>query len=68
MMKFLHYNLSGKMTSFQIKTPLDLILKSFLSSPEFSEQQDKNWDAICRMVPGTTPKQVCVFNAYLHVM
>ena len=36
---------------------LDLMLKSLMASREFNEQANKNWEPICRMIPGTTVKQ-----------
>ena len=42
---------------------LDLMLKTFISSQEFRDLADKNWSAISRTIPGTTPRQV-----YLQVL
>ena len=37
---------------------LDLMLKGLMASREFNEQPNKNWEPICRLIPGTTVKQV----------
>ncbi|KAJ8312380.1 hypothetical protein KUTeg_009753 [Tegillarca granosa] len=37
---------------------LDLILKTLIASQDFNELQTKNWDAIARLIPGTSPGQV----------
>jgi len=37
---------------------LDLILKTLISTQDFNEIQTKNWEAIARLIPGTTPGQV----------
>jgi hypothetical protein len=37
---------------------LDLILRTFMNSKEFNEMPQKNWDAVARLIPGTTPRQV----------
>ena len=41
---------------------LDLMIKSLMASKEFNEQANKNWEAICRLIPGTTVKQVSRFH------
>ena len=41
---------------------LDLMIKSLMASREFNEQPNKNWEAICRLIPGTTVKQVLKLN------
>ena len=38
---------------------LDLMLKSLISHSAFNVSEDKNWMAISKTIPGTTPKQVC---------
>lgn len=42
---------------------VDVILKTLMCSREFRESNDKNWDAVAQLIPGSTPKQVCSFNA-----
>lgn len=37
---------------------LDLMLKNFLASSEFNNLENKNWAAVSKLVPGTTPRQV----------
>lgn len=37
---------------------LDLILKTLISSQDFNDIQSKNWEAISRLVPGTTAGMV----------
>ena len=37
---------------------LDLVLRALLTSTEFNEQPNKNWESICGLIPGTTVKQV----------
>jgi len=37
---------------------LDLIIKAIISSSDFQSQEQKPWDAISRLVPGTTADQV----------
>ena len=41
---------------------LDLILKTLIASQDFTNLQTKNWDAIARLIPGSTPGQV-TYNA-----
>ncbi|XP_033123489.1 uncharacterized protein KIAA1841 homolog isoform X3 [Anneissia japonica] len=36
---------------------LDLMLRTFMNSTEFNDIQSKNWDAISKLIPGTTPKE-----------
>ena len=37
---------------------LDLVLRTFMNSADFSLSNSKIWDNISRLVPGTTPQQV----------
>ncbi|XP_064620548.1 SANT and BTB domain regulator of class switch recombination-like isoform X2 [Lineus longissimus] len=37
---------------------LDLILRTFINSKEFNEMPQKNWEAVSRLIPGTTPRQI----------
>ena len=37
---------------------LDLMLESLVTSTQFNSLETKNWDSLCRLVPGTTVKQV----------
>ncbi|KAK3084935.1 hypothetical protein FSP39_021652 [Pinctada imbricata] len=37
---------------------LDLILKTLIATQDFNELQTKNWDAIARLIPGSTPGQI----------
>ena len=37
---------------------LDLILKTLISSQDFNEIQSKNWEAISKLIPGTTAGMV----------
>ncbi|KAL8594510.1 hypothetical protein ACOMHN_024955 [Nucella lapillus] len=43
--------------SSRIGVTLDLILKTLIASPDFNHLNSKNWDAIARLIPGTTPSQ-----------
>ncbi|XP_076453288.1 SANT and BTB domain regulator of class switch recombination-like isoform X2 [Babylonia areolata] len=43
--------------SSRIGVTLDLILKTLIASPDFNRLNSKNWDAIARLIPGTTPSQ-----------
>ncbi|XP_071946581.1 SANT and BTB domain regulator of class switch recombination-like isoform X2 [Antedon mediterranea] len=36
---------------------LDLMLRTFMNSTEFNDIQSKNWDAIAKLIPGTTPRE-----------
>ena len=38
---------------------LDLILRTFMNSSDFNKMQSKNWEAIAKLIPGTTPQEVC---------
>lgn len=38
---------------------LDLILKTLIASQDFNNIQSKNWEAISKLVPGTTAGMVC---------
>lgn len=37
---------------------LDLMLRTFMNSTEFVRMEPKNWEAVARLIPGTTAKQV----------
>ncbi len=37
---------------------LDLMLRTFMNSPDFQPNNPKMWEGIARLVPGTTPQQV----------
>ena len=37
---------------------LDLMLKTFMNSAEFTRMERKNWEAVARLVPGTTAREV----------
>ena len=37
---------------------LDLMLRTFMNSSEFNDIQNKNWDAIAKLIPGTTTQEV----------
>ena len=37
---------------------LDLILKTLISSPDFNDIESKNWEAISKLIPGTTAGMV----------
>ena len=37
---------------------LDLMLRTFMNSVEFTRMEPKNWDAVARLVPGTTAREV----------
>ena len=63
--------------SSRIGVTLDLILKTLIASSDFNHLGSKNWDAIARLIPGTTAGQVCIFyrigivsllNEYLYVI
>lgn len=49
---------------------LELILRSLLNSKKFinSTSEEKDWQAISKLVPGTTPKQVCMVNVIIIVL
>ncbi|XP_065831094.1 SANT and BTB domain regulator of class switch recombination-like isoform X2 [Oscarella lobularis] len=36
---------------------LDLMLRTFMNSTEFVRMEPKNWEAVARLIPGTTAKQ-----------
>jgi hypothetical protein len=44
--------------SSRVGVALDLILKTLISTQNFNEIQTKNWEAIAKLIPGTTPGQV----------
>lgn len=62
--------MSGKQGAMATSPPLalDLILKSFLKSSAFNELQEKNWSAISRLIPGTTPKQVRIDSPDIYYL
>ena len=37
---------------------LDLMLKCLVDSAQFNALETKNWESLCRLVPGTTAQQV----------
>lgn len=37
---------------------VDLILKTLMRSKEFSDAEDKNWEAVAKLIPGATSQQV----------
>ena len=37
---------------------LDLMLRTLMNSPEFREAENKNWDAVAKLIPGSTSQQV----------
>ena len=41
-----------------IPLSLELMLQSLASSESFKKSPQKNWDSLCRLVPGTNAKQV----------
>ncbi|XP_070203875.1 SANT and BTB domain regulator of class switch recombination-like isoform X3 [Littorina saxatilis] len=43
--------------SSRVGVTLDLILKTLIESADFNILHSKNWDAIARLIPGTTPSQ-----------
>ncbi|XP_056008643.1 SANT and BTB domain regulator of class switch recombination-like isoform X5 [Ostrea edulis] len=44
--------------SSSLGVALDLILKTLIASQDFASLQTKNWDAIARLIPGSTPGQI----------
>ncbi|XP_062589863.1 SANT and BTB domain regulator of class switch recombination-like isoform X3 [Saccostrea cucullata] len=44
--------------SSSLGVALDLILKTLIASQDFANLQTKNWDAIARLIPGSTPGQI----------
>ncbi|XP_022085885.1 uncharacterized protein KIAA1841 homolog [Acanthaster planci] len=36
---------------------LDLMLRTFMNSSDFNNMQSKNWEAIAKLIPGTTPQE-----------
>ena len=54
-------------TSSRIGVTLDLILKTLIASSDFSTLETKNWEAISRLIPGTTALQVAlVFSMFKY--
>ncbi|XP_071092994.1 SANT and BTB domain regulator of class switch recombination-like isoform X2 [Haliotis cracherodii] len=43
--------------SSRVGVTLDLILKTLIASADFNDLQTKNWEAIARLIPGTTATQ-----------
>ena len=37
---------------------LDLLLRTFMNSPDFQPYNPKMWDGIAKMIPGISPQQV----------
>ena len=37
---------------------LDLILRTLMNSPDFREAENKNWEVVAKIVPGSTSQQV----------
>ena len=37
---------------------LDLMLRTFMNSPDFQPYNPRMWEGIAKLVPGTTPQQV----------
>ena len=40
---------------------MDLILKTLISSQDFNNIESKNWEAISKLIPGTTAGMVSFF-------
>ncbi|KAL9981392.1 hypothetical protein ACROYT_G010092 [Oculina patagonica] len=36
---------------------VDLMLRTLMNSPEFRESENKNWEGVAKLVPGSTPQQ-----------
>ena len=43
---------------------LDLMLRTFMNSPDFQPHNPRMWEGIARLVPGTTPHQVLIALNY----
>lgn len=43
---------------------LDLILKTLIASQDFNNIQSKNWEAISKLVPGTTAGMVGILQNF----
>lgn len=44
---------------------LDLILRTLMNSPDFREAENKNWEVVAKIVPGSTSQQVWDFRVYI---
>ena len=44
---------------------LDLMLRTFMNSPDFQPYNPKMWDGIAKMIPGISPQQVSLQHALL---
>ena len=51
--------------SSRIGVTLDLILKTLIASSDFTTLETKNWEAIARLIPGTTAIQVTFYSFYI---
>lgn len=51
----------------RVGVALDLILKTLISSQDFNELQTKNWEAIARLIPGSSPGQVVLFQIHVYL-
>lgn len=45
---------------------LDLMLRTFMNSADFHVSNPKIWENIAKLVPGTTPQQVCLAQGSLQ--
>ena len=53
---FSNYITSIRMSSENMA--LDLILRTLMNSPDFRKAENKNWEAVAKLVPGSTSDQV----------
>ena len=47
---------------------LDLMLRTFMNSPEFQPYNPRMWEGISKLVPGTTPHQVSSLNPVMKLL
>lgn len=47
---------------------LDLMLRTFMNSPEFQPYNPRMWEGISKLVPGTTPHQVSSLDPVMRII
>lgn len=47
---------------------LDLMLRTFMNSPEFQPYNPRMWEGISKLVPGTTPHQVSSLEPVMRII
>lgn len=45
---------------------VDLMLRTLMNSPEFRESENKNWEGVAKLIPGSSAQQVCLWPNYEH--